>query len=57
MFADEPEVISVIREWVQKAENDLTNAAQVLKLGKRCPTIPSVSTLNSALRSISKPCW
>lgn len=38
MFAADPEVARVIREWAQKAENDLTNAVQVLKLGKRCPT-------------------
>ena len=35
----EPErVFSVVREWIQKAENDLTNAAHALKLGARCPT-------------------
>ena len=38
MLAADPEVIQVIREWVQKAENDLTAAAQILKLGKHCPT-------------------
>ena len=38
MFADDPRKIEVLRQWVHKAENDLTNAAQVLKLGKRCPT-------------------
>jgi len=38
MFAADPETLRVIGEWVQKAENDLTNAAHVLKLGKRCPT-------------------
>ena len=32
------EVRSVVREWVQKAENDLTNAAHTLKLGAECPT-------------------
>ena len=32
------EVLSVVREWIQKAENDLTNAAHALKLGAKCPT-------------------
>lgn len=32
------EVIAVIRQWVQKAENDLKNAAHTLKLGADCPT-------------------
>lgn len=27
----------VIREWVEKAENDLKNASHTLKLGKECP--------------------
>ena len=29
--------IQVVGEWVQKAENDLTNAAHALRLGARCP--------------------
>jgi HEPN domain-containing protein len=28
----------VAREWVEKAENDLTNAAHTLQLGRACPT-------------------
>ncbi|MGB8647236.1 MAG: HEPN domain-containing protein [Anaerolineae bacterium] len=32
------EVMAVVRQWVQKAENDLTNASFTLKLGKTCPT-------------------
>ncbi len=31
-------VILVLREWLAKAENDLTNAVHTLKLGKDCPT-------------------
>ncbi len=31
-------VLHVVRQWVQKAENDLTNAEHALKLGPRCPT-------------------
>jgi len=31
-------VIAVIREWLHKADNDLTNAAHTLKLGVKCPT-------------------
>ena len=38
MFEPDKEVIAVIRQWVQKAENDLKNAAHTLKLGKACPT-------------------
>jgi HEPN domain-containing protein len=35
----DPEKIAiVVSEWVAKAENDLTNAAHTLKLGKACPT-------------------
>jgi HEPN domain-containing protein len=30
--------IVVCREWLLKADNDLTNAAHTLKLGARCPT-------------------
>lgn len=37
MFGADPEVMRVIQEWVHKAENDLTAAAQLLKLGRRCP--------------------
>lgn len=32
------ETIHVLRQWVQKAENDLKNAAHTLTLGKECPT-------------------
>jgi HEPN domain-containing protein len=31
-------VLHVVQQWVQKAENDLTNAAHTLTLGKRAPT-------------------
>lgn len=31
-------VLWVVREWVQKAENDLKNAANTLKMGEDCPT-------------------
>lgn len=30
--------IEVVREWVIKAENDLTNAVHTLKLKEKCPT-------------------
>lgn len=30
--------LRVISQWVEKAENDLTNASYTLKLGKACPT-------------------
>lgn len=31
-------VITVVREWVLKAEGDLLTATHTLKLGRRCPT-------------------
>jgi len=30
--------LHVIRQWVQKAENDFQSAVYLLKLGKKCPT-------------------
>ena len=38
MFEANHEVMQVIRQWAQKAENDLKTAAHTLKLGERCPT-------------------
>jgi HEPN domain-containing protein len=38
MFELDEDVLAVIRQWVQKAENDLKNAAHTLKLGQDCPT-------------------
>ena len=32
------ERLLVVGEWVQKAENDLSNAVQTLKMGNDCPT-------------------
>ena len=32
------DVLAVVRQWVEKAENDLANAAHTLKMGKNCPT-------------------
>jgi hypothetical protein len=32
------DVLAVVREWVEKAENDLKNAVHTLKLGDECPT-------------------
>jgi HEPN domain-containing protein len=31
-------VLAVVREWIVKAEHDLTAASQILKLGKGAPT-------------------
>ena len=31
------EILVIAREWVQKAENDLKNAAYTLRMGKDCP--------------------
>lgn len=30
-------VLTVVREWIVKADNDLPAAAQILKLGKASP--------------------
>ena len=38
MFAIDPDVLRVIRQWVLKAENDLATAAHTLKLGEFTPT-------------------
>jgi HEPN domain-containing protein len=35
---EDDELLSVVRQWVQKAENDLKNAAYTLRMGKDCPT-------------------
>ncbi len=35
---DAPEVVRIVHGWVRKADNDLTNAAHALKLGRVCPT-------------------
>ncbi|MFQ5432583.1 MAG: HEPN domain-containing protein [Nitrospinota bacterium] len=31
-------IIIVVREWTEKADNDLKNAAHTLKMGSDCPT-------------------
>jgi HEPN domain-containing protein len=38
MFEIDDEVVFVVRQWVQKAENDLKNAAHTLMLGAVGPT-------------------
>jgi HEPN domain-containing protein len=35
---EDDELLSVVRQWVQKVENDLKNAAYTLRMGKDCPT-------------------
>jgi HEPN domain-containing protein len=37
MFEPDKEVLLVVGQWVQKAENDLKNAAHTLKLGETGP--------------------
>jgi HEPN domain-containing protein len=32
------EILAIARDWVQKAENDLKNAAYTLGMGEDCPT-------------------
>ena len=36
MPADE-KTVTVVREWIEKAEHDLTLAAHALKLKEKCP--------------------
>ncbi len=31
-------VLKVVREWIEKAENDLKNAVYTLKMREDCPT-------------------
>lgn len=38
MFEIDDEILFVVRQWVQKAENDLKNATHTLKLGADGPT-------------------
>jgi HEPN domain-containing protein len=38
MFDPPEELLRVVREWVDKAEHDLTTAAYTLTLGRACPT-------------------
>ncbi len=35
---DRDNVLSVVRDWIGKAENDLKTAAHTLELGEDCPT-------------------
>jgi HEPN domain-containing protein len=37
MHAPDP-LIDLVREWLAKADNDLTNAVHTLKMGADCPT-------------------
>lgn len=38
MLEANDEVLQVVRQWAQKADNDLTTAAHTLQLGETCPT-------------------
>ncbi|MBI3319954.1 MAG: HEPN domain-containing protein [Candidatus Omnitrophica bacterium] len=38
MHGAEDAVVDTLRQWVEKAEHDLKNAARVLTLGEDCPT-------------------
>jgi len=35
---DNDKILTVVREWSAKADNDLKTAAHTLKLGRDCPT-------------------
>jgi hypothetical protein len=45
------ERLSVARQWVQKAENDLKNAAYTLQMGRIALQTPYASMLSGAPRS------
>ena len=36
-MSERPEDLDVVRGWIEKAENDLTNAAHTLTLEDNCP--------------------
>jgi len=38
MLALDPDVLAVILQWMEKAENDLTTASYTLRLRTNCPT-------------------
>ena len=38
MFAADEDTLAVVRQWVQKAENDFANAIHTLRLRTHCPT-------------------
>jgi HEPN domain-containing protein len=38
MFEPDEEALEVVRQWVQKAENDLKTAAHTVRLREDCPT-------------------
>jgi hypothetical protein len=52
MFELDKDVLAVIRQWVQKAENDLKNAAHTLKLGQDCPTDYEPTPLAEARQAV-----
>jgi len=37
-MSEADEILVIAKDWVQKAENDLKNAAHTLRMGKDCPT-------------------
>jgi hypothetical protein len=53
MPAPEEAVLIILREWLVKADNDLTAAGQILKLGKAAPMEPLYKLVLSSLSTIS----
>jgi hypothetical protein len=45
------DVLRIVGEWVDKAENDLRNAVITLRVQRDCPTDTVCSMHNSASRS------
>ena len=42
------QALTVVHEWVAKADNDLKTAVHTLKLGEECPTTRSASMPSNA---------
>ena len=38
-----PEVLEVVRQWIEKAEHDLANAEHTLTMGKDCPYVEEIT--------------
>lgn len=52
MSGPDDALLDTLRQWVAKAENDLTAAAYTLRMGRASPTDTVCFTPSSASRSI-----
>jgi hypothetical protein len=55
-MTDGIEVLHVVRQWIEKAEEDLITARHSLTLLENCPSAPSASTPSRLPKNTSKPC-